>query len=158
MLGYLNFIICFYIFSWAFLFSRRRCEEQNLGVCSPLQPAYVVYETFAFLSQTAYLFLVFLRAFPHPTSIHFHVVDVIEKKAKGVRNNRRGFRAQGPEKSQPHFKLAISLPHKQSFCQSRSLRFGSHTQGNFAYYEMWMGNFRFIRFQFKRGRKNGRRN
>jgi hypothetical protein len=63
-----------------------------LSLSSSSKPAYVVYETFAFLSEAAYLFLVFLRALPsNEPGIYFHVVDVIEKrKTKGVRNNRRG--------------------------------------------------------------------
>lgn len=61
----------------------------------PLKPAYVVYETFAFLSETPYLLLVFLRALPPKRNrgYIFHVVieKTKRKEAKGVCNNRRGF-------------------------------------------------------------------
>lgn len=61
---------------------RRSLKVLSVLTPSP-EPAYVVYETFAFLSETAYLFLVFLRALPpNEPGIYFHVVDVIEKNEK----------------------------------------------------------------------------
>jgi hypothetical protein len=84
--GILKFYYLFYTFSWVFRVPKRKSQTSH-GAPFPLlssalspEPAYVVYETFAFLSETPYLFLVFLRALPpNEPGIYFHVVDVIEK-------------------------------------------------------------------------------
>lgn len=54
-------------------------------------------------------------------------------------------------KSQPHFKLAIFLPINNLLTLALSLFYIPssifwHTRGNFAYYEMWIGNF--LRYEF----------
>jgi hypothetical protein len=84
--GILKFYYLFYTFSWVFRVPKRKSQTSHgapIPSCPPLsppEPAYVVYETFAFLSETPYLFLVFLRALPpNEPGIYFHVVDVIEK-------------------------------------------------------------------------------
>jgi hypothetical protein len=81
----LKFYYLFYTFSWFFRVPKEKSRKVLRVLFTPLfcfgpslKPAYVVYETFAFLSETPYLLLVFLRALPpNEPGIYFHVV--IEK-------------------------------------------------------------------------------
>jgi hypothetical protein len=74
--GILKFYYLFYTFSWVFRVPKRKSQTSHgapIPSCPPLSPP-------AFLSETPYLFLVFLRALPpNEPGIYFHVVDVIEK-------------------------------------------------------------------------------
>lgn len=145
--GCLNFIIS----SYGFFPEEHNWEEEernNPGVStSPPRASLCCVRDLCLFIWSAISLSCYSCSFARQAGCVFMLLMLLKKgESKGVCNNKKRIYTRA-KKSQPHFKLPISQePHKQFTC----FKPRASTRGILAYYEMWMGNFRFVRFQFKR--------